>query len=156
MSLSAQPHVGLPPSSSLRRLSRRPLQCMATADAGPGPGLRQATVHMAGWLAAAAVVLAAPDALAAPRPAAPPLPPLQEVLELPSNDTVYELDGKLLFNPMAYSGRWYEVRWRLVTAVSSPALKWQAGGFPGLRRACVDRFSLSTSCIPLHRASLPV
>jgi hypothetical protein len=85
---------------------------------------------MAGWLAAAAVVLAAPDALAAPRPAAPPLPPLQEVLELPSNDTVYELDGKLLFNPMAYSGRWYEVRWRLVAAVASPALGVAGGWLP--------------------------
>lgn len=130
VALAAQPAARQP--ASLFRASRRPVQCVATADSAPH-GLRNASAKLAGVLAAA-VVLAAPPALAAPRPAAPPLPPLQEVLDLPPSDTVYELNGESLFNPMAYTGRWYEVRrWPCPASARSAGARSVGAGTKGLQ-----------------------
>lgn len=48
----------------------------------------------------AAVLTVTPPAMAAPREAALPLPPLPPRLEIP-----YQQGGKALFEPMAYTGR---------------------------------------------------
>lgn len=69
------------------------------------PAFRQAA---AGALAALAV-LAAPASQAAEVVPDYSLLPLQKLLLQQEVDHVYEYNGKKLFDPMGYSGRWYEV-----------------------------------------------
>ncbi|KAL4422932.1 hypothetical protein ABPG75_009129 [Micractinium tetrahymenae] len=72
------------------------------ASCAQGPVRRAAAGLAAAGLAAALVLT--PPALAAPREAAAPLPPLPARLDIP-----YQQGGEAQFEPMAYTGRWYEV-----------------------------------------------
>ncbi len=101
-------------ASPARRRAATPCQPPArlprAEERGPGP-LRQAALHLGAAAAVAAVVLA----------------PLAD-----AQAATYELGSKQLFDPMAYSGRWYEVSGHVsCVAVALQRMHATGGALPG-------------------------
>lgn len=91
-------------SAATTRWLRRPAAASGEPSSSPS-ALQQAALRLAAGLAAA-VLIAQPASAAA---SGPPVVLNAAQTAAEEQGTEYMYQGKLLFDPMAYSGRWYEV-----------------------------------------------